>query len=88
MILYYILHQKREFQDAIDIYSTLLRSCNEMSGWLVEQLTASTLHNICVLHLWKQEYDLALLFSRECIRFKTDDNVGDNLLMMVSVISA
>lgn len=79
------MFQKREFQDAIDIYSALLRSCHELSGWLVEQLTASTLHNICVLHLWKQEYDLALLFSRECIRYKAD-NVGDNVLMMVSVM--
>eukprot|EP00956_Cyclotella_meneghiniana_P019957 scaffold34712_cov66-Cyclotella_meneghiniana.AAC.2 len=71
-----------EFQDAINIYSALLQSCQAMSGWLVEQLIASTLHNICVLHLWDNELDMALECSRECIQ-KTQ-NGGDNKLLMHS----
>lgn len=79
--------KNREFQNAIDIYSALLQSCQAMSGWLVEQLIASTLHNICVLSLWNDELDTALEFSRECIRFKTQ-NGGDNELLMVSNATA
>lgn len=55
-----------------------------MSGWLVEQLIASTLYNLSVLHLWNEEYDMALQYSRKCIRTKIE-NAGDNVLMMVSL---
>jgi hypothetical protein len=57
-----------------------------MSGWLVGQLIASTIHNLCVLHLWKEEYDLALPFAKECIRLKLQV-AGDNFLLMVSLPS-
>jgi len=73
--------KNREFQDAIDVYNTLLRSCQTSSGpmlGLVGQLIASTLHNLSVLHIWNKEYDQALPFCRECLRIKTE-LIGDSI---------
>ena len=67
---------KREFQDAMDIYNTLLRSCQtckESELRLVGQQIASTLYNLSVLHLWQGEYDQALPYCRESLRIKTDE---------------
>eukprot|EP00804_Cyclotella_cryptica_P006731 CCRYP_015698-RA/>CCRYP_015698-RA protein AED:0.14 eAED:0.14 QI:1416/1/1/1/1/0.75/4/1081/944 len=76
--------KKREFQDAIDIYIALLRSCqasSESKLGLVGQLIASTLHNLSVVHLWNEEFDLALQYCRECLRTKAE--IPNNELLMV-----
>lgn len=70
-----------DFQDATEIYNTLLSSCQTSTGsklGLVGQLVASTLHNLSILHLWNQEYDQALPYCRESLRIKTE-LVGDSV---------
>jgi tetratricopeptide (TPR) repeat protein len=66
---------RRQFQDAIEIYNSLLSSCQTSTGsklGLVGQLLASTLHNLSVVHMWNQEYDQALPYCRETLRIKTE----------------
>lgn len=66
---------RRKFQDAIEIYSTLLCSCETSKGpklGTVGQLIVSTLHNLAVLHLWNQEYEKALPFCVESLRIKVE----------------
>lgn len=61
---------RREFQDAAEVYNTLLTSCQASTRsklGLVGQLVASTLHNLSVLHMWNQEYDQALPYIRESL---------------------
>ena len=58
---------RRQFDDAMEIYNTLLRSCQAYEGpklGLVGQLIASTLYNLSVLHLWDQQYEAALPYCR------------------------
>ena len=71
---------RRQFHEAMEIYNTLLRSCQTSTGTklgLIGKLIASTLHNLSVLHLWNQEYDQALPYCRESLRIKTE-LVGDD----------
>lgn len=96
-----LLLQKREYQDAIDIYTALLRSCqatSESKFGIVGQLIASTLHNICVLHLWKvllggvsidesEEFDLALPYARECLRIKSENSCEDVLMVVSRIVT-
>ncbi|KAL3756176.1 hypothetical protein ACHAWU_007127 [Discostella pseudostelligera] len=75
---------RRQFEEATDVYNCLLNSCQNASGpkiGLVGQLIASTLHNLSVLHLWQQEYDLALPCCREALRIKkeVEGNEGDSI---------
>jgi len=64
---------RRSFQEAMDIYGTLLSSCSSTkSNGIVGQLIASTLHNLSVLNLWNHAYEEALPYCRESLRFKTE----------------
>ena len=66
---------RRQFQDAIEVYNCLLSACQNASGTkpsLIRQLVASTLHNLSVIHLWQQEYDLALPCCREALRIRKE----------------
>ena len=66
---------RRDFQEAEEIYNTLLRSCQTSKSsrvGLVGQLIASTLNNLSVLHMWNQDYERAMPYCRESLRVKTD----------------
>jgi tetratricopeptide (TPR) repeat protein len=66
---------RRQFQDAIEIYKSLVSSCQTFKGsklGLVGQLLASSLHNLSVLHMWAREYDQAMPYCRETLRIKTE----------------
>ncbi len=65
---------RRQFQDAIEIYKSLVSSCQTFTGsklGLVGRLLASTLHNLSVLHMWNREYDQALPYCRDTLRIQT-----------------
>lgn len=61
------LVKKGQWSDALEIYSTLLRSCESSP-----RLLASTFHNLSMLHLFRKEYDVAIKFCRETLRIKLE----------------
>jgi len=68
--------QSRQYEQAIILYSTMLKIYREKYGQY-HALVISTIHNLCVTNIWSGNYDKALLFCREALKLGRKASLSD-----------